>query len=43
MELDPKFVDVIIRRWQEYSGSDAVREADGKTYKELEAENVEAQ
>ena len=42
MELDPKFVDVIIRRWQEYTGSDAVREADGKTYRELEAENVAA-
>ncbi len=43
MELDPKFVDVIIRRWQEYSNMDAVRESDGKTYRELEVENVEAQ
>ena len=25
MELDPKYVDVIIRRWQEFSGEQAVR------------------
>jgi DNA modification methylase len=29
MELDPKYVDVIVRRWQTWSGEQAVREADG--------------
>ena len=29
MELDPLYVDVIIRRWQEYAGKQAVRESDG--------------
>ena len=29
MELDPKFVDVIVRRWEEYSGEQAYRESDG--------------
>ena len=28
VELDPKFVDVIVRRWQEFSGKKAVRESD---------------
>lgn len=35
MELDPRFADVIIRRWREYTGNDALREADGKSYAEL--------
>jgi DNA modification methylase len=25
MELDPKYVDVIVRRWQTWSGEQAVR------------------
>lgn len=29
MELDPKYVDVIVRRWQAWSGESAVRDADG--------------
>ena len=35
MELDPKYVDVIVRRWQEYTGNQAVREADGVMFDEL--------
>ena len=34
MELDPRYVDVIINRWQELTGQDAVRE-DGVKFKEL--------
>ncbi len=29
IELDPKYVDVIIRRWQEFTGKNATREFDG--------------
>ena len=29
VEVDPKYVDVIIRRWQDYSGCDAVLEGGG--------------
>ena len=29
IELDPKYVDVIVRRWQEYSGARAIRQSDG--------------
>jgi DNA modification methylase len=29
IELDPKYVDVIVRRWQDWTGEQATREADG--------------
>lgn len=35
MELDPKYCDVIIKRWQEFTGKQAVHEATGKTYAEV--------
>ena len=27
IELDPKYVDVIVRRWEEFTGQQAIREA----------------
>ena len=35
IELDPKYVDVIVHRWQEYAGAQAVRESDGVRFDEL--------
>lgn len=35
MELDPKYCDVIIKRWQEFTGQQAIHEETGKTYEEL--------
>ncbi len=35
MELDPKYCDIIIKRWQDFTGQDAVLESNGKTFKEL--------
>ena len=32
MELDPKYVDVIVRRWQEFVGKDATLESTGETF-----------
>lgn len=32
MELDPQYCDVIVRRWQEFTGQVAVLEADGRTF-----------
>ena len=42
MELDPKYIDVIIKRWQDYTGEKATLEATGQTYEELEAERCKA-
>ena len=35
IELDPKFVDVIVKRWEEYTGLQAVRSEDGVKFAEL--------
>ena len=32
IELDPKYVDVIVRRWQDWACKQATREADGVTF-----------
>lgn len=32
IELDPKYVDVIVRRWQDWTGKTAVRESDRTTF-----------
>jgi DNA modification methylase len=42
MELDPKYCDVIIQRWQNFTGQTATLEATGQTYAELQAERVAA-
>ena len=34
MELDPRYCDVIVRRWQAFTGKRAVREADGVEFPE---------
>ena len=38
MELDPKYVDVIVRRWQEFTGKQATHAATGATFAEVEAD-----
>ena len=35
MELDPKYVDVIVKRWQDFTGLIAVNEKTGKTFNEM--------
>jgi DNA modification methylase len=35
MELDPKYCDVIIKRWQDFTGLDAILEATGEKYSEV--------
>ena len=35
MELDPKYCDVIIKRWQDFTGQQATLEATGQTYDEI--------
>src|SRR5712692_7046355 len=40
IELDPKYVDVVIERWQMLSGKQAKLEADGRTFEEIAQERV---
>jgi len=35
IELEPKYVDVIIRRWQEFAGNEATLESDGRSFREI--------
>jgi len=42
MELDPKYCDVIISRWQNFTGQSATLESTGQTFAELQAERVAA-
>lgn len=38
MELDPKYVDVIVQRWQDFTGKQATLESDGRTFDEIAGE-----
>jgi DNA modification methylase len=38
IELDPKYVDVIVQRWQTLSGKIARLDGDGRTFEELARE-----
>ncbi len=38
MEIDPRYADVVIRRYQEYSGKSAVLDEDGRTFEQVAQE-----
>ena len=40
IELDPKYADVIVRRWQEFTGKQATHEASGATFAEVDADST---
>ena len=42
MELDPKYCDVIIARWQDFTGQQAALEGDGRTFSEVGGERCKA-
>ena len=42
VELDPRYVDVIVKRWQDWTGGTATLEGDERTFAELEAERMAA-
>lgn len=37
IELDPKYVDVIVERWQEVAGENAVLAGEDRTFEDLKA------
>ncbi len=39
IELDPRSVDTIVRRWQAFTGQSAARESTGQTFSEIEEKN----
>jgi len=40
MELDPKYCDVIVRRWEQYTGKKAALEGSGKSFDEVCADRI---
>jgi len=38
IELDPKYVDVIVKRWQDYADRKAVLESDGREFEQITVE-----
>jgi DNA modification methylase len=42
MELDPKYCDVIVKRWQDFTGQEATLEATGQTFADLTAKREAA-
>lgn len=41
LEIDARFVDVAVRRWEEFTGKQAVLEATGQTFADVRAERTE--
>ena len=37
VELDPKYCDVIVRRWQAWTGEVAIVEGEGRSFEEIAA------
>jgi len=42
IELEPKYVDVIVRRWQDFTGNEATLEGDGRSFREIAGERQPA-
>ncbi|HVY90096.1 MAG TPA: site-specific DNA-methyltransferase [Hyphomonadaceae bacterium] len=42
IELEPKYCDVIVRRWQEFTGREATLDGDGRTFAEVAGDGVAA-
>jgi hypothetical protein len=40
MEIDPKYADCIVRRYQEYAGKKATLDGDGRTFEEIALERA---
>ena len=40
LELDPKYVDVVVQRWQQLSGKQAVLDGDGRSFEAIAGERL---
>jgi DNA modification methylase len=43
LEIDPRYVDVVVRRWQTLSGKTAVLDQDGRSFEQIQNERKEKQ
>ena len=41
LELDPKYVDVVVLRWQSLTGKKATLDGDGRTFEEIARERLQ--
>jgi DNA modification methylase len=42
LELDPLYIDTVVRRWQNFTGKAATHAATGLTFREVEEDNCAA-
>jgi DNA modification methylase len=35
MEISPQYVDVIVKRWQDFTGRDAIHSVTGETFNQM--------
>ena len=42
IELDPRYCDVIVQRWQDWTAREAIRESDGRTFTAVTADAHQA-
>jgi DNA modification methylase len=40
IELDPKYVDVVVARWEKLTGKQAILDGDGRTFEQVKAERI---
>jgi hypothetical protein len=43
LELDPRYVDAIVKRWQDLTGKKALLEEDGRTFEQVAEEREQTQ
>jgi DNA modification methylase len=41
LEIEPRYVDVAIQRWERWTGEAAVLETDNRTFRDVEAQRAE--
>jgi DNA modification methylase len=42
IDVDPKYVDIIVKRWQDFTGLAATLDGDGRTFADITYERLDA-
>jgi len=40
IDIDPRYVDVAVIRWQDFTGQEATLDGDGRTFEQVKAERL---